>query len=512
VVDSGCAVFPANESASEIEYLLVPQLTSGVPGHTASFRLRGDTVLPAPPPPEPAPLSGALASASPAAAFHGFLRQGDERRWWGFAPVQGPLPSPAGPQPAAAAGPPVMNERRVFQVCSDIKCSKTFTRVVARVRALRTKVAIFVDSLAPANGLDSAALDSLAELFDTRLYAVDTAAFGRESDIDANTVVMVLMTRVVNKLVTREQCETSGFVAGFFLGADIDPAFQNDPRSNRGEVFYSLVADPAGDVSCAHSAAQVQRIVPITFIHEFQHMISYNQHALVRGGNGEVLWLNEGLSHYAEELGGRTYVSGSAEFSRFTIGNFFNAYEYLDATRDHFLAPTAGIGSLPERGAAWLFVRYLVDRYAGDTKVTSWNTFTRSLVETSQTGAQNIAAVTGDAFGVIVSRWALANWVSDLPGFSAPPELEYDSWNLRAVYASLNVQDPDAFPKAFPLTPTASAGDATNLTGTLRAGSGVYHRAMQPVGDPGFATLLSTRGGQLLGAATAPRLGVIRIR
>jgi len=41
--------------------------------------------------------------------------------------------------------------------------------------------------------------------------------------------------------------------------------------------------------------------VPVTFIHEFQHMISFNQHVLVGNSvNGEVLWLNEGFSHYAK--------------------------------------------------------------------------------------------------------------------------------------------------------------------------------------------------------------------
>ena len=34
-------------------------------------------------------------------------------------------------------------------------------------------------------------------------------------------------------------------------------------------------------------------------------MISFNQHVLVRDGDAEDTWLNEGLSHYAEELGGR---------------------------------------------------------------------------------------------------------------------------------------------------------------------------------------------------------------
>jgi len=97
-------------------------------------------------------------------------------------------------------------------------CSR-FDRVGARVRAVKTKVAIYVDTLAPAGGLDSLALDSIANTFDQRLYAIDTAAFGRESDIDSNTVVLVLMTNTVNKLVTASECNASGgaFVAGFFF-------------------------------------------------------------------------------------------------------------------------------------------------------------------------------------------------------------------------------------------------------------------------------------------------------
>jgi len=48
--------------------------------------------------------------------------------------------------------------------------------------------------------------------------------------------------------------------------------------------------------------------VPVTFIHEFQHMISFNQHVLVGNSvNGEVLWLNEGSRTTPKSWGGRTY-------------------------------------------------------------------------------------------------------------------------------------------------------------------------------------------------------------
>jgi hypothetical protein len=323
------------------------------------------------------------------------------------------------------------------------------------------------------------------------------------------------MTNAVNKLVSAQQCQTEGFVAGYFYGADIDPDYQGLTWSNRGEVFYSIVADSAGTLSCAHSRDQIKRQIPVTFVHEFQHMISYNQHVLLRGDRSEELWLNEALSHFAEEVGGRTYLPGDqTRFSRFVTGNLFNAYSYLDATGNHFLLASEGIGSLAERGAGWLFVRYLVDQFAADTSRAAQNAFTRSLVETAQLGSVNVANRTGQPFAQTVTRWALANWVSDLsvPGFTAPPELRYRSWAFRATFASLNSQAPGFFPKPFPLVPTESDGGGVDLSGTLRAGSGVYHRVVQPAGAHAFTLQFGTATGGPLPATAGPRLNVIRIR
>jgi hypothetical protein len=504
----GCAVFPATGSA--VEYLVVPQLATGTPGQKTAFQLGGDTIRPVVLAP---PVARTGIAASSAERFHTFLRMGDERRSWGFLPER-----KAGPQPSASV-PPLPNSLRTFQVCAKVDCSR-FDRVDARVRAVKNKVAIYVDILAPVGGLDSTALDSIARVFDQRLYGVDTAAFGGESDIDDNSVVLVLMTNVVNKLVTASECTQNGFVAGFFFGADLDPAFQNDPRSNKGEIFYSIVADPSATLSCAHTAQEIQAFLPITFVHEFQHMISFNQHVLVRGGGGEVLWLNEGFSHYAEELAGRSYRAtpdaqvvdctvGQPE-CRFYVGNLLNAYKYLDSTQNHFLLPTAGLGTLAERGAAWLFVRYVVDRHASAATSTAWNALTKSLVGTANTGAQNIAAVTGQPFATTVSNWALANWMTD--NGAAPVELQYDSWALHAVFSSLHTQRPTLFPNIYPLIPIVSVGRDFDVSDTLRAGSGIYVRATQPAGDPGFTLHLTTPSGALINPSYVPRLNVIRLQ
>jgi len=194
----------------------------------------------------------------------------------------------------------------------------------------------------------------------------------------------------------------------------------------------------------------------------------------------------------------------------FYIGDLLDAYDYLDSTSTHFLLKTAGIGSLAERGAAWLFVRYVVDRYAAGSTMADWNTLTRALDGTAQTGAQNIANVTGDPITTVVSRWALANYVTDQAG--APPELQYNSWRLHAVYSSLHTQRPNTFTNFYPLAPTISAGRVVNLSATLRAGSGIYQRATQPPGDPGFTLNFTASNGGPINPATLPRLNVIRLQ
>jgi len=505
--NSGCVAFPANVAADTAEYVVVPQSASGTPGVSSSFRLAGDTLRPLA---LSASLTGAPARQSLPDAFHDFLRRAERNRSWG-----GASPAPGGataPQLRTVGLPPVVGEVRQFSVCATITCSR-FDAVGARVEAVGQRLAIFVDTLAPAGGLTAADLDTLIQLFDTRFYALDTAAFGRESDIDANTVVIVLMTNVVNQLVTEQQCQDNGYVAGFFFGADIDPRYANDSRVNHGEVFYSVVVDPGATLSCAHSRDQVKRVVPRTFVHEFQHMISFNQHVLVRGRSSELLWLNEALSHYAEENGGRSFLPGDpTSFGRLVLDNLFNAYSYLDSTGSHFLLADEGIGSLAERGAGWLFVRYLVDQFATDTSAAARNAFTRSLVQTSLLGSANVENATGRPFSETVTRWALANWVSDLPGFTAPAELTYGSWDLRATFDSLHTSLPGFFPKVFPLVPTISPGDSVDVSGTLRAGSGVYHRVRQPPGAPGFSLLLGTGSGQPLPASITARLNIIRVR
>src|SRR6266851_4568046 len=259
--DGGCVVFPANASTVDsAEYLLVPQSAAPSFGASSPFSLRAVTLGAA-----PMRLAQTLSPRAGAAA---------------------PRPLPGAARPLPAAAPPTLGSLRQFTVCANAaSCGAPadFKTVGARVRAVGAHVAIYVDTLAPTPGLDSADVDTLRQVFDTLLYPLDSANFGPVSDLDANGVVIALMTPVVNALTTKAACSTSGYIAGFFFPVDLDPtapAFQ----TNRGEIFYSIVPDPGATQSCAHTSAEVKSGTPGTFAHEFQHMINFAQHTLIRHG------------------------------------------------------------------------------------------------------------------------------------------------------------------------------------------------------------------------------------
>jgi hypothetical protein len=509
---AGCAVFGTNPSASARQYLLVPQAVSGVPDDASGFLLHGATVPAAVP--QFAAVPGRTVAIPAQQQFDLMLRRAERE----LARHVGVLTRPEAVAPLARV-PPVVGDRRVFKVCGNSDCT-THPTVIAFARNVGTHIAVFQDSVDEANGraLSSFDFDTLRALFDTLLYAADTSAFGRESDIDNNGVVIVLMTGKVNSLVP-SPC-TGGYIAGYFFGGDLLPPSSVNPGSNLAEIFYSIVPDPNGILSCVHSAAGVKHTVPGTFIHEFQHMISFNQHVLLRGNPlGEDLWLNEGLSHYAEEMGARLFLPGdSTSFCYFIAGDLYNSAQYLAAPESHVLVDTSGIGGLANRGAYWLFVRFLVDRFSSDTTRLANNGVTRALDRTTFTGAANVTNATGTPFATVVEQWALANYVSDLPSFTPPAELQYKRWRFRTDYGTIRnsciprTSPNPPYPSAYPLFPASGDGSAINLADTLHSGSGSYYIAQQAAGAVGFTLLFSNSTGYPLRASLAPRLNVLRLQ
>ncbi|MGA2383236.1 MAG: hypothetical protein ABSG61_07330 [Gemmatimonadales bacterium] len=485
--------FPAAGTAGA-EYLVVAQFATARADLSSIFSLTGSL-----------PLTAATRQPSPASAplpaavrFHDAIRRMDEAA----ARASLRLGPPAAPP--ARAGPPAVGSQRTFRVCASLDCTSTAT-VTASAEVVGAHSAIYLDLAAPPGGFTTSDLEQLATQFDTVLYPLDTLAFGAPSDIDGNGVVIILLTPKVNALVGRPDCRSS-FVSGFFLAADLAPATR--ASYNNGEVFYAMVPDPNGTMSCAHRATQVRQLIAPTFIHEFQHMISFNQHVLVRRGPIEALWLNEAMSHLAEELGGRHYDSVQADTetaARFLFGDLYNAYLYLLNPAANAVITTTGADGLEQRGAQWLFLRYLVDRYGAAT--------TRRLEQTALTGDANVVAAAGSTgLAKLLGGWALALYVADLASFNPDPDLTYTHWRFRSTYDSLHVRDGVTFVRDFPLEPAAASGGSFAVSGTISSGSGSYLDIVLSAGEPSFTVTFTEPGGLALSGSGNPQLAIVRLR
>jgi hypothetical protein len=416
------------------------------------------------------------------------------------------------PGPAVKAPPPVPGEQRTFNVLRSASVSGTqagdYVQVAATARYVGSHAAIFLDDAAPTEGgYSQADLDAIGTLFDDHIHPIDVTSFGAETDVNGDGLVLVLLTDRVTRLAG---CGQGNLVVGLFFAVDL---LQGHVGSNNAEIFYGLTPD----ASCGVTREMAVQRLPTVFIHEFQHMINYGQKVIQRSGEAEDVWLDEGLSGMAEELGGRLVpgdrcVDGDC-LTQFHRNNLSNAYNYLfqqDAA--YLIGPPRPPLPLTQYGATWLFVRWLADHFAADS--TLGTDLTRALVQTTRTGADNVESATGTTFDRLIGEWQLANYLEDQPDFdgvTTGTRFGYGSWRLRDVFESFNQQDPVRFPRAYPLQPDVLTGGDYLRDGVLRPGSGP-HLLVGQSSAPVDLLLTARDGSTGLPAAAAPRAIVLRLR
>ncbi len=454
-------------------------------------------------------------TVSPAARLDNVLRQ-IERRLAPSAPREARELRALSLSSQAIRGPSFqqVGSSRTFRVLSSIpensQQQPTFVTVTATLRFAGQNILIYIDNQSPSgpNGLSDSVITKLGTWFDQDLYPIGVSTFGSESDIDANDRVIVLMTPIVNGLTPRSNCEV--VISGFFFGLDLTTG----TNSNQGEVFYSLVPDPQGQFSCARPVNVVEASTPPTFIHEFQHMISFNQHVLARSGPDEESWLNEGLSHIAEEMVARHYDNKypilppgrlfSDTANIFINNDLSNSYDFLESPATTSVTLFASTGTLEERGAAWLFLRWLADQKD--------STIFRRLVQTNLTSIANVENVAAESFPVLFGDWALALWTDSIPGHprtSVPERNRYKSRNLRRIFARLNEIAPAQFPRVYPLVPRALAAGAS-VEASMYPGTMEYFQTVSPA-DPAIGFRFARPEGEVFAAALKAQLGLFRL-
>ena len=239
--------------------------------------------------------AGVTATASAQAAFHDRIRLAEEQAMPAAAPGARLWYNSAertAHRALRAAVVPAVGDLMQLNVNPNDFCSNPSVHT-GRVAAVTQRAVVVSDNANPL-GFTDAELQSFGMTFDTLVYALDISNFGSPTDIDENGGRVVLFfTHAVN--------DVGAGVLGYYYGRDLLPKvgpLGSCPGSNVSEIMYLLVPD------ASTSKTFVLKNTVGTVAHEFQHMINAGRRLYVNTSAAptEERWLNEGLSHVAEEL------------------------------------------------------------------------------------------------------------------------------------------------------------------------------------------------------------------
>jgi hypothetical protein len=176
-----------------------------------------------------------------------------------------------------------------------------------------------------------------------------------------------------------------------------------------------------------------------------------------------------------------------------------NTFNYLFASKSYSVTSFKDFGDLQERGAAWLFLRWLGD-HKGDG-------IFRQLVQTSRTGIDNVADKAGEPFPVLFGDFGIATYadsVDGVPRTSIPIRYRFTSRNTRQIFGRL-------FPfKPNPITPTAVACN-TSANSTMLQGTSAYFIVGGTGGCANAQLGLSSSTGSSLATTLSPQLAIFRL-
>ncbi|MDB4914534.1 MAG: Peptidase hyicolysin [Gemmatimonadetes bacterium] len=166
-------------------------------------------------------------------------------------------------------------------------------------------------------------------------------------------------------------------------------------------------------------------------------------------------WLDEGLSHVAEEelyyasaLHGSgenlTYANISASGAQTTAFNAFAAPN-LTRFRDYLVRPDmAGLEHAvgnANRGMTWAFLRYAADRHGGLE-----SSFWSALAFSRDTGMTNIKNRIGSVVNPWIRDFLVSVYTADAVGGIAAIYTQ-PSWNFRSIYGGVSLRgDPLGYP------------------------------------------------------------------
>lgn len=314
--------------------------------------------------------------------------------------------------------------QREFNVLNSYASTESYDTVTATLRLETDEFEFYVDN----RNADSIDDEDLVELADGFMTSEVNSLYGEESDVNGDGKFAVLFTQTVNSMAH----SNTSMVTGFFLAKDVFNA-STYPSSNEMEIFYTVVPDEDGDFGPALSKEfALSNILPSVLPHEYQHMISFNWHYFINDGSAEESWLNEGLSHLAEDiasLDSSNYMTETGEENPSRV-----AY-YLNNINNTCFSCSS---SLNARGGSYLFLRYIYEQAKlGNIAGVDHESLIENLLNTDERGVDNLIHTvfgsegTEEDLGALMGQFALAIYLSN----SGVDDSHYnfDGINLRAT-------------------------------------------------------------------------------
>jgi hypothetical protein len=426
--------------------------------------------------------------------------------------------------------------------------------------------AIFVADTGNSSDFSAADYQQLADEFDNYIFAIDSAYFGGPADIDNNGHVIVLFTREVNALTPKG---SGTYIGGFFIPTDLaardststagNSASGYCPTSNEAELLYLQAPDPSGTFSDPVAVDDAKRNARSVSAHEFQHLLGAEDRLIKSNGTfGDLndVWLDEGLSHVAEEMVGLAAgghgvrqdltfneVTGSAPapidpttqtqtdvFNTFFLDDFGRLARYFldpSGTQTVALKDPAGLESLKMRGFAWVFLRWLGDHFgpagSGTVPGSDEEVLFRRLASggaSHQAGIDNVIGaiqeVTGEqvTWPELLADFAIMPAVDDAGVSLVSSRQDLPTWALRNIFLGLHSnagtgQNPE-FQMAYPLDITSAGFVDDTISFDVRGSAESYFQFGGTGPVPDFVLRLTDPSGAALSASTAAQITIVR--
>jgi hypothetical protein len=283
--------------------------------------------------------------------------------------------------------------------------SKAYYQLEATLVAISSHSYIFVEnSFVSRYEGETGPGKALSESFD-EVYEREVPFFGSPSDVDNNGKIIVLILNVkVN----------SNNVAGFFSPLNWFPRSEDpseiDFYSNHADLIY-IDTDHVSDSGLA------------TLAHEFQHLIQFNM------DDSENVWLDEGLSMFAEKLTGHDN----------TISDYINNFNGFGSNIDISLTYWQ-YEDLDHYGASYLFLLYLSDRFG--TNIVSQ--ISNDVVKTGMDSIEDILKSYDSQLRLreIFQDWAISLAIND---DQFDPYFFYNYSNTVEIQTTWNITQEEQF-------------------------------------------------------------------